>query len=31
MKNQLDAFKSGDDVFDKVNASFEITTNKKTD
>ena len=29
MKDQLDAFKSGDDVFDKLNASFEITRNEK--
>ena len=29
MKDQLEAFKSGDDVFDKLNASFEITRNEK--
>jgi hypothetical protein len=29
MKDQLDAFKSGYDVFDKLNANFEITRNEK--
>jgi hypothetical protein len=29
MKDQLDAFKSGDDTFEKLNESFEITRNDK--
>jgi hypothetical protein len=29
MKDQLDSFKSGDDVSDKLNASFEIARNEK--
>ncbi len=28
MKDQLDALKSGDDVFDRLNAIFEITRNE---
>ena len=29
MKDQLDAFKSGDNVFDKLNEQFEKTRNEK--
>jgi len=29
MKDQLDAFKSGDNIFDKLNEQFEITRNEK--
>ena len=29
MKDQLDAFSSGDNIFDKLNESFEITRNEK--
>ena len=29
MKDQLDAFSSSDNIFDKLNESFEITRNEK--